>query len=428
MKRTSLLTTLALALASLGSVHADTSRPQSNHPEFGKDLSVDIAAGLSSEAKRAGLAAEIWRWNGIARFEGSDAPDVEATTTSAKSNTMRSASESDTKVAAQQRWIAVNLATGFEYSVDMPRAFAHQIHRYAEQTGTNMGDARGMEKPQAIASALPVAKGWSNGQDTRTRRFDNTSFPFSAMGQMGGGERSGCSGTLIAHNIVLTAAHCLYSRDSEAFYSLAATRFRPGREGECNNASCEPFGEHNAIWYFTPAEYRDNANPWPYDYGIMVVGTSPGNQTGWLGYVAIGDDALEDFCSDHLFGNGRCFNRGYPACGLSGAPGSTTATTSDDCVQGWAYQDVNNCEVGGFGSVAKDGWNSRVAVNCDSSGGHSGSALFTDIWASNKKVVFGVASTHTCSTCGPDDEYPNAYRRISPDVLDAISYFKAAHP
>ncbi len=418
MKRTLFNTALALCLTGMVSAHADTPRGASINPEFGRDLLVDVSAGLGSGAKQAGLSAETWRWNGVARIDSNDTPDVTANAAGSASKRVNAAPNSERKNS--QSWIAVNMDTGFEYRVEMPRAFAHQIHRYAEMTGSNMGDPRFNNDVQQITEQLPQAKGWSNGVDTRTRRYDNTSFPFRAMGQMGGGETSGCSGTLIAHNIVLTAAHCVYSRSSEAFYSLAATRFRPGREGECNNASCEPYGEHNATWYFTPAEYRENANPWPYDYGIMVLSTSPGNQTGWLGYVAISDNALEDFCADHLFGNGRCFNRGYPACGLSGAPAS--------CEQGWAYQDVNNCEVGSFGSEAKDGWNSRVTVDCDMSGGHSGSALFTDIWASNKKVVFGVASTHVCTTCGPDDEFPNAYRRISPDVLDAISYFKAAYP
>jgi len=169
-------------------------------------------------------------------------------------------------------------------------------------TGANMGDPRFNNDVQKITDQLPQAKGWSNGVDTRTRRFDNTTFPYRAMGQMGGGDRPGCSGTLIAHNIVLTAAHCVYSRDNAAFVSLGGTRFRPGREGDCNDASCQPYGEHNATWYFTPAEFRNDANPWPYDYGIMVLSSSPGDQTGWLGYVAIGDDTLEEFCANHLFG------------------------------------------------------------------------------------------------------------------------------
>jgi len=413
MKRTLFNAALALCLTGIVGAHAETKLSVSSTPQFGRDLLVDVAQGLGSEAKQAGLKAQTWQWNGVARIDSNDNPDVTTNAAGSTSKSFDIAPNSERKNS--QSWIAVNMDTGFEYRVEMPREFAHQMHRYAEMTGSNMGDPRFNNEVQKISEQLPQSKNWSNGVDTRTRRFDNTTFPFRAMGQMGGGDRSGCSGTLIAHNIVLTAAHCIYNRSNASFYSLGATRFRPGREGDCNDVSCQPYGEHNATWYFTPAEYRNDANPWPYDYGIMVLSTSPGNQTGWLGYVAIGDDTLEDFCADHLFGNGRCFNRGYPACGLSGAP--------EACEQGWAYQDVNNCEVGGFGSKAKDGWNARVRVNCDFSGGHSGGPLFTDIWASNKRVVFGVASTQDNNF-----EFPNVFRRISPDVLDAISYFKAAYP
>lgn len=414
MNRTLLTATLALCLIS--AVHADTTRPSSARPEFGKDLSVDISSGFGAEGKRAGLANETWRWNGVARIDDNGTAQTQASIATTKSFDDASAqSERRGPRASHQRWIAINLDTGFEYSVDMPRAFAHQIHRYAQSTGSNMGDPRANNQPQQIDAALPQAKGWSNGVDTRTRRFDNTSYPFRAMGQMAGSEVSGCSGTFIARNIVLTAGHCIYNRGSDSFYSKAATRFRPGREGECNDASCEPYGAHDAIWYFTPAEFRENANPWPYDYGIMVVRGYPGDQTGWLGYYALSDDAMQDYCDDTLMSTGRCFNRGYPACGLSGAPAV--------CEQGWAYQDTNNCQIGGFGSAVNDGWNSRVRVSCDYSGGHSGSALFTDAWAGNKKVVFGVASTQDA-----DVEFPNVFRRITPNVLDAISYFKAAYP
>lgn len=415
MKRSLFKAALALCFSGIVAAyaHAETSATASASPQFGRDLLVDVAGGLGVEAKKAGLSAQVWKWHGVASIDSNDTPDFNANAISFDAKRDTTAATSDRK--SSQSWIAVNLDTGFEYRVEMPREFAHQMHRYAELTGSNMGDPRFNNEVQKISDQLPQAKGWSNGLDTRTRRFDNTEFPYRAMGQMGGSEISGCSGTLIAHNIVLTAAHCIYNRKSASFYSLGATRFRPGREGECNNASCEPYGEHNATWYFAPAEYRTDASSYTYDYGIMVLSTSPGNQTGWLGYVAIGDDTLEDFCANHLFGSGRCFNRGYPACGLSGAPAS--------CVQGWAYQDTQNCEVGGFGSMAKDGWNARVRVNCDLSGGHSGGPLFTDIWASNKRVVFGVASTDDLNV-----QFPNVFRRISPDVLDAISYFKAAYP
>lgn len=407
MKLKNVSAAFALALMTAGS-HAEPPRPMSTTPEFGKDLLVDVSNHIDS-SKSTAPVGDVWQWRGYARIEGSP---------STEKNRPFVATNPDRDEKSHQRWVAVNLQTGFEYTVDMPRALAHDLQKYAEQTGSNMGNI-GTAKP--VESNDVQIKGWSNGDDGRTRRFDNTTYPFRAQGQMGGGERSGCSGTLIARNIVLTAAHCIYDRKDAEFIALEHTRFRPGREGECTTAACEPYGGHNAIWYFTPERYRtEPTNPWPWDYGIMVLGTAPGDTTGWLGYYAMVDDALKDFCADHQFGDGRCFNRGYPACDLSGAP--------ENCVQGWAYQDVDNCEIGSFGSKDGDGWNTRLTVNCDLSGGHSGGGLFTDIFGGNRKVVFGVASTQSCSTCNAQTEFPNAFRRITPEVLDAISYFKAAHP
>lgn len=396
----------AIGMMSVASAEAAAMRQTSHEPAFGTDLVVDLSQAVGAEGKTAMPISDVWTWAGFA--------DVDALPGRAKRGSVRN----DKAPTNPHAWRAVNLQTGFEYQVSMPKQLAHQLHRYLEQQGATMG-AEGTAKP--IVEPASDAKGWSNGADTRTRRFDNTTYPFRAQGQMGGGTNSGCSGTLIAHNIVLTAAHCLYDRGSESWVSVAGTRFRPGREGTCADETCEPYGNHTAIWYFTPERFRtEPTNPWPYDYGIMVLGTSPGNTTGWLGYYAMTDDALQDFCADHQFGDGRCFNRGYPACGLGGAPAS--------CQQGWAYQDVNNCEIGGFGSKDDDNWNTRLTVNCDLSGGHSGSGLFTDIFGGNKKVVFGVASTQTCTTCNADADFPNAFRRITPEVLDAISYFKSAFP
>ncbi len=450
------------------------------HARFGEDLMIrSFLPGLAASddpADQQILANIRWTFLGQADFDDPNeelAPDFPGYGTDAvllAGNELQNVAHPDGVAmdVGPLKWVAVNLETGFEYLIELPPDALRRVNAAAQiaglgqgyrgsapegvhaEHGNNESSMNGESSPGAGSLDFganfdldsgsgeePGADGWGGGSDSRRRVFNNTTYPYRTMGQLNGGRRSGCSGTLVGPQHVLTAAHCLWSKRRNAWSNVT---FRPAREGSCESLACEPYGNENRSdvaggfsgwWYFTPWQYRQDGSQWKYDYGIMLVRGRPGNRTGWMGYVALGQSATRDYCDKTPFGpgylGGTCMNRGYPACGFS-ENSNSGAFGPESCSQGWAYQSNDVCEIGKFHSKGPDGWNSIFTTNCDTGRGHSGSAIYTRNYNGNGNVVLGVVSASDCRTCPERNGYPNRIRRVTPDVIRWINYFRTTQP
>lgn len=120
------------------------------------------------------------------------------------------------------------------------------------------------------------------GRDERYQPGDMSQYPISTRGQLlmtsTDGKTSMCSATLISTNHLLTAAHCVYDKNSRSFQDKL--QFIPGRNGKYI-----PYGLYGVKTAYIPSQYpnagfgKGNA-----DIAILELSTDLGSQLGYMGY------------------------------------------------------------------------------------------------------------------------------------------------
>lgn len=250
-------------------------------------------------------------------------------------------------------------------ALSLPTGFLNSDTQEAMQLQSEAVESVGDGRYQSEIVFLP---------DDRIRITATTQWPWTVQGHIRmrfpNGKSYIGSGTMVNRHHVLTAGHCIYSRDDGGW--ATSVSFEPARNG-----NERPFGTHFATRLLSVRGWTDQAKS-DYDVGMLVLSNDVGAQTGWNGIITGPDAILNQY-----------------RVNVTGFPGDKGGQ------QMWTHADA-------ISAVASE----RFYYRIDTYGGQSGSGVWSTWDGHSGNKVCGIHTTGSPSG--------NGATRISRPKFDRI--------
>jgi V8-like Glu-specific endopeptidase len=238
--------------------------------------------------------------------------------------------------------------------------------------------------------------------DNRVQEVDTQRFPWNTICHLcrvfPSDPCSGCSGTLIAPDIVLTAGHCLWSH---RFSGPPRTiHVAPGRI----DRDTPPYGTIRAAHYWVPRGFLEGKDRAAWDFGVIHLSRPFRRIKRFMPVVALSDAALS-----HVAAHARLTVAGYP----SDRPVGTM----------WRHTER-----------LKRVTPRRLFYSVSTCPGHSGSSVVTDL--GHGPAIIGVHTTGILDSEGRSygcirgsvlapANLLNSGVRLTPSIIDAVLHPEA---